>query len=547
MMRPSSIVCLLGALGALLLPVNLPAVNVNTLQSQIDAILARSAVSGNTWGVLIQNQSGNITYYSRNPANPMRPASNTKMFTSAAAFGLLGTSHVYSGMTIQNYCSAMNKASDNTMADNLLIHIGSVISGSATYAAGAEDVLQWCSGTAGINMAGARMDDGSGLDYDNRFSAAQCVQLMRYMLTAFPTYDDTFPIGCVDGTLADRFCGTAGSGNVYAKTGTLVNGQTIALSGYLYNQNDGKRYLFSFLANNVANIDATRQAIDDAVVVMGQAAIPNDLANGTVVDNGYSTYSEVGSWGASASAGYYGGGSRYSDAGTGADKAVFTPNLSAAGQYNVYAWWVQGSNRATNAVYQVTHASGTTNVSVNQSVNGGQWNYLGAFTFNAGTSGKVTLADNVTAGKVVSADAVCFVYTGAAEIIVDNVAPNFTASSNWFASTSQPGYYGANYHARATASVSDAAVWKATLPTSGSYKVYARWTTGSNRATAAPFVILHASGSTTVNVNQQQNNGVWVLLGTFNMNAGTADRVKLSCWTTAGYYVIADAVKFVKQ
>jgi len=77
--------------------------------------------------------------------------------------------------------------------------------------------------------------------------------------------------------------------------------------------------------------------------------------------------------------------------------------------------------------------------------------------------------------------------------------------------------------------------------------VYARWTTGSNRATAAPFVILHASGSTTVNVNQQQNNGVWVLLGTFNMNAGTADRVKLSCWTTAGYYVIADAVKFVKQ
>ncbi|MGF1571727.1 MAG: hypothetical protein ACFCU1_01500 [Sumerlaeia bacterium] len=49
-------------------------------------------------------------------------------------------------------------------------------------------------------------------------------------------------------------------------------------------------------------------------------------------------------------------------------------------------------------------------------------------------------------------------------------------------------------------------------------------------------------------MNQQANNGAWVLLGTWNLFQGTtADRIKLSCWTTPGAFVIADAVRFVKQ
>lgn len=132
-------------------------------------------------------------------------------------------------------------------------------------------------------------------------------------------------------------------------------------------------------------------------------------------------------------------------------------------------------------------------------------------------------------------------------IIVDNTAAGFSASTNWTASTSTPGYYGSNYRVRATASVSDPAQWTVTLPTDGTYKVYAYWSAGANRAAAAPYVITHTGGNTTVNANQRINGGQWNLLGTWNFYQGTAVRVKLSCWTTAGYYVVADAVKFVKQ
>lgn len=138
-------------------------------------------------------------------------------------------------------------------------------------------------------------------------------------------------------------------------------------------------------------------------------------------------------------------------------------------------------------------------------------------------------------------------YTPPPTYIVDNTDAGFTASTNWFASTSTPGYYGTNYRARATASVSDAATWKVNLPTAGTYQVYARWTAGSNRPTSAPYIVYHTGGSTTVNVNQQVNNNTWVLLGTFNMASGDSTRVALSCWTTTGYYAIADAVRLVKQ
>jgi uncharacterized lipoprotein YddW (UPF0748 family) len=133
------------------------------------------------------------------------------------------------------------------------------------------------------------------------------------------------------------------------------------------------------------------------------------------------------------------------------------------------------------------------------------------------------------------------------EYVVDNTDSGFAASTNWFASTSTAGYLGSNYRTRATASVSDSAAWNVNLPAAGNYEVFARWTAGSNRPTTAPYVIAHSGGSTTVNVNQTINNATWVSLGTFNFAAGNATRVRLSCWTTLGKYVVADGVKLVKR
>ena len=265
-----------------------------------------------------------------------------------------------------------------------------------------------------------------------------------------------------------------------------------------------------------------------------------------VVDNTNSGFSSTGTWSESASSGYYGSNSYYAIVGGETDVATWEPWLPMAGNYEVYVWWVEGSNRSSNATYTINHAGGQSTHGANQTTNGGQWMSVGSYIFDSGWNASVSIEDTGD-GDVVSADAVKFAYLGPPEVIVDNMDAGFSASSNWFESTSVSGYYASNYHARATESASDSAAWEADLSDSGSYKVYARWTTGSNRATSAPYIVYHDGGSTTVYCNQQEDNGVWKLLGTFNMNAGTATRVRLSCWTSSGSYVIADAIKLVKQ
>ncbi len=138
-------------------------------------------------------------------------------------------------------------------------------------------------------------------------------------------------------------------------------------------------------------------------------------------------------------------------------------------------------------------------------------------------------------------------YTPSASVslVVDNTNTGFSASSNWWTSTSTAGYYGSNYHCRGTASVSDAATWTVNIPSTGTWQVYAWWTAGTNRAASAPYIVSRSGGTTTVNVNQQINGGKWNLLGSFSLVAGS-NNVKLSCWTTAGYYVIADAIRWYK-
>jgi hypothetical protein len=130
------------------------------------------------------------------------------------------------------------------------------------------------------------------------------------------------------------------------------------------------------------------------------------------------------------------------------------------------------------------------------------------------------------------------------EVIVDNSDAGFTASANWSTGTSATDKYGTDYRFRSTQAISDAAQWTASLPSAGSYAVYAWWSQGSNRSASAPYIITHDGGTTTVKVNQQANGGKWNYLGTWNMSSG---KVQLSCWTTTGYVVIADAIKWVKQ
>ncbi len=69
--------------------------SAQTIPDQIDAILTNAAVAGNSWTILVENASGSVVYYQRNPTTGLAPASNTKIFTSSAAFGLLGTNYAF--------------------------------------------------------------------------------------------------------------------------------------------------------------------------------------------------------------------------------------------------------------------------------------------------------------------------------------------------------------------------------------------------------------------------------------------------------------------
>ncbi len=134
------------------------------------------------------------------------------------------------------------------------------------------------------------------------------------------------------------------------------------------------------------------------------------VVNDIIIDNPQATIS--GSWSTgSSSADKYGGDYRYKSQGSGGAYLQYTPNLAVAGDYQVYAWYPQGGNRPSNAPYAVTYSGGTEVVRVNQQSNGGRWNLLGTFQFNAGSAGYVRITDDfVHDSKVVLADAIKFVY-----------------------------------------------------------------------------------------------------------------------------------------
>lgn len=88
--------------------------------------------------------------------------------------------------------------------------------------------------------------------------------------------------------------------------------------------------------------------------------------------------------------------------------ATFRPIISIPGTYEIYAWYVSASNRASNALYQIVHSGGQETVTVDQRTGGGQWRLLVSdIHFAAGTDGYVRLGNNAD-GSAVIADAVRF-------------------------------------------------------------------------------------------------------------------------------------------
>ncbi len=132
-------------------------------------------------------------------------------------------------------------------------------------------------------------------------------------------------------------------------------------------------------------------------------------------------------------------------------------------------------------------------------------------------------------------------------IVLDNPTAKSTGgldvSGNWTRSTSTSGYYGDDYQVRAATYTTAWARWTPRLPSSGYYNIYLRWTSHSNRASAAEVHINTPSGQYKRWVNQRLNGGAWYSLGRYYLPAGYHTGTgSISIWATgANGYVVADA------
>ena len=167
----------------------------------------------------------------------------------------------WSSATVTAIVQAMLKTSINFYAETLLEDIGAA-RGSGTQAGGVR-AIRGLAATLGVSLGG-NIEDGSGLSTNDRQSAGGEVAWLEAVHADHrlgPLLAAGLPIGCVDGTLAHRLCGTASP--VHAKTGTLDGMR--ALSGWVTDA-AGHLVTFSFLvAGPLSTGHAAANAIDDGV------------------------------------------------------------------------------------------------------------------------------------------------------------------------------------------------------------------------------------------------------------------------------------------
>ena len=130
--------------------------------------------------------------------------------------------------------------------------------------------------------------------------------------------------------------------------------------------------------------------------------------SGVIVDNGQPGTSRSGSWTTGSNPGFWGTDYFHDqNSGKGTKFIRFTPNLPFSGAYDVFTWYVEHANRASNVPCDIVHATGTNRVLVNQQTNGSRWLFLLRTNFTAGAGQGVILRNDGTAGFVI-ADAVRF-------------------------------------------------------------------------------------------------------------------------------------------
>lgn len=124
-------------------------------------------------------------------------------------------------------------------------------------------------------------------------------------------------------------------------------------------------------------------------------------------------------------------------------------------------------------------------------------------------------------------------------------------NGKWQYSTHTPPYVGIGYlHDQNSDKGKKSVTWTPNIPKSGKYEVRLSHCHNVRRATNTPVTIVHASGETTIRINQQEvpkHGKLFRSLGVFKFKKGKAGSITISNEGTDGKYVIADAIQLLEH
>ena len=154
----------------------------------------------------------------------------------------------------------INKFSNNTMARQLFLTLGTADSSAAGIRSGRAAVERWLQPAQFPELV---LENGAGLSRTERISAQHLADILQSASNSplSAELEASLPILGVDGTLRKRFRNDEMTGHAHLKTGSLEGVKSIA--GYVHAKN-GKQWIMVFIINHA---NANRgQAAQDALI-----------------------------------------------------------------------------------------------------------------------------------------------------------------------------------------------------------------------------------------------------------------------------------------
>ena len=130
-------------------------------------------------------------------------------------------------------------------------------------------------------------------------------------------------------------------------------------------------------------------------------------------------------------AGFYGTDYAYISSTSSTDYAKWTPDIPADGNYRIFMRWTENANRTKTGPVEIAHLEGLSKTTVNQTTDGGKWNFLGSYQLAKGNTNYVKITG--AGGGYTVADAILFERVDSASTGVRDVKAvieNFSAGFN---------------------------------------------------------------------------------------------------------------------